>query len=660
MKESNPLRSISKLPYRIPDFAKLSPEHFSDGFAEGMAEQLRALEALAANQEEPTIENVLGAWEDSGRLLMRAQLAFYPVKEADSTPELDRLADELAPKLAAHRDAIFLNKALYARFKGLRERATRDEIKLDEQDDWALAQLERVFVRSGVELSPLEQVRLRELNTQLAELGAIADKNIRESRNAGAVILCAEEVAGLTEEQKLSRVVDEGYRIELVNTSRHPLFTQLISRDARRKIYEASINRALDGEHDNRQTVIELARARAERAKLLGFASHAEYVASDGVAETVEAVNNMLGPIAKAAAAKASEEGIKLRAKFAEIYPGEEFAPWDWEYIRSVIRSEEFHFDPSDLDEFLSVKTVITAVFDAAHDLYGLHFTARQDLRGHTEDAIAYEVNDDDGSPVGLFLLDLWARPTKSGGAWMNSLVKQSDRYRELPVVTNNLNLAPGSTTMTWDNVITMFHEFGHALHALLSRGRYPSRTGTAVPRDFVEFPSQVNEYWAWQPGRLLDAEALGKLKAAENFGIGFNTVETLMASLLDQTWHQTPLEQLPTNADEVEDFERWALEDWEVWSDDIPPRYRTQYFSHIWAGGYAAGYYGYTWSEMMDADAVDWFESNGGGTAKNGEYFRRTLLQPGGTVDPAATYRRFRGRNPKVEPLLKRLGLTL
>ena len=660
MNESNPLRAVSKLPYRLPDFAKLTPTFFEEAFTEGMADQLRALDALATNPDEPTIENVLGAWEDSARLLMRAQLVFYPVKAANSTPELDRLGDELAPKLAAHRDAIFLNEALYARFKELRERVNRDEIKLDEQDDWALTELERAFVRSGIGLSPLEQVRLRELNTQLAELGAVADKNIRESRNAGAVILMADEVAGLTEEQKLSRVVDEGYRIELVNTSRHPLLTQLTNRDARRKIYEASINRALDGTYDNRQTVIELARARAERAKLLGFASHAEFIASDGVAQTVDAVNDMLGPIAQAAAAKAAAEGGTLRAKFAELYPDEEFAPWDWEYVQDIVRAEQFDFDPSNLEEFLSIETVITAVFDAAHDLYGLHFTERQDLRGHTEDAIAYEVNDDDGSAVGLFLLDLWARPTKAGGAWMNSLVKQSDRYEELPVVTNNLNLAPGSTTMSWDNVITMFHEFGHALHGLLSRGRYPSRTGTAVPRDFVEFPSQVNEYWAWQPDRLLSLESLEKLKAAESFGIGFNTIEMLMASLLDQTWHQTPLEQLPTNADEVDDFERWALEDWEVWSDDIPPRYRTQYFSHIWAGGYAAGYYGYTWSEMMDADAVDWFESNGGGTAKNGEYFRRTLLQPGGTVDPAATYRRFRGRDPKVEPLLKRLGLTI
>ena len=635
----NPFVRLAEREWHLPDIAAITPAHYEEGFAVGMAEQSRLLRELAANADAPTPENVLGAWEDARRLFAQVKQIFWAVKAADSTPELDDLAARMAAPFAAHNDAIYLDADLYARLRALRQRAEAGEIVLDEQDDWALGELERSFVSSGVLLDEEGKTRLRDLNARLAELSTTFERNNRDARNAGGITLAS------------------GERVDLVNTSQQPRLATLADRDERRRLYEASVTRANGGEFDNRQVIVDIARARAERANLLGYPHHAALVAEQGTAKTAANVADLLVPIARAALAAATTEADELTARLRQDAPDATLEPWDWSYLTNIVRAERFDFDESALAGFLDVETVLAAVFDAATMLYGIGFTPRPDVRGHTEDAEAWEVREADGTPVGLFVMDLYARPTKGGGAWMNSLVVGSDRYGEVPVVTNNCNYSHDTKVISWSGVITMFHEFGHALHGLFAANRYPSRSGTAVPRDFVEFPSQVNEWWAWQPGRVLPAEWLDKLGAAERFGSGFATLETLMAALLDQSWHRSSLEQLPTTADEVDAFEARAIASWGLDNPWIPPRYRSTYFSHIWGGGYASGYYGYTWSEVMDADAVAWFEASGGGTRANGDHFRTTLLAPGGSVDPAETYRRFRGRDPEVGPLLDRLG---
>lgn len=445
----------------------------------------------------------------------------------------------------------------------------------------------------------------------------------------------------------------------MVNTTQQPLAAKLTSPDVRRRLHDASTTRALSGEFDTRPVVVEIARTRAERATLLGYANHAQIVAESGCAKTTDAILKMLVPIAQAALAKAREEAGDLRARYAELNPGAEFTAADWAFVEAIVRRERFAFDESDVAEHLQVTEVLSAVYAAAEELYGLTFHPREDLVGHVPDAQVYEVHDADGAIVGLFVMDFWSRPTKQGGAWMSNLVDQSARDGALPVVTNNCNYSPSTTTISWDDVITMFHEFGHALHGLLADSRYASRSGANTPRDFVEFPSQVNEHWAWTPGRVLPAEWVERLTDASTFGQGYATAETEISSLLDLVWHTSPLEELPSSPDEVEAFEQAALERFGLVDPLVPPRYRSQYFAHIWGGGYAASYYGYAWAKVMDADAVAWFEEQDD-VREAGEHFRRTLLAPGGSVDAMETYRRFRGRDPQIQPLLTRLGLTL
>ena len=659
---TNPLLERSHLPYQLPDFAALTPEHYREAFETGTAQQLAALDALATDPEPATVENVLHVWDTSGDLLARTSMVFYAVKAADTTPELDALYEELAPRLAQHNDAIWLDRRLFDRFTELATRAQAGEVALDAEDAWLLEDTIRRFTRAGVALDEEGQARLRELNTRLAELQASFVKANREARVAGKVVVTDRaELDGLTDAEVEALATGDGeWTIELVNTTQQPILTRLHDRGLRRRVFEASVARGLGGENDTRQTIVDIARARAERANLLGYEHHAALSAESGCAKTTEAVNNLMGPLGRAALKQAETDAAAFAERFAQLGQGEDFAAWDWEYVAEIVRTETFAFSDADVEPHLDVAKVLDATYAAAHDLYGITFTRREDLVGHTAEADVYEIHNADGSPLGLFLMDFWARPTKDGGAWMTSIVRQNHLTKQLPVVTNNCNYTKGSSAISWDGVITMFHEFGHALHALFADSKYPSRSGTATPRDFVEFPSQVNEHWAWQPDRVLPAELLDKLKDARSFNQGFGSLEIMAATLLDQAWHQTPLDALPRSGDEVEDFERRALEFWGVASDLVPPRYRSTYFSHIFGGGYAAGYYGYMWAEVMDADAVAWFEENGGGTRENGDHFRRTLLAPGGSVDALDTYRSFRGRDPHVEPLLERLGLEI
>ncbi len=648
-----------QLPFQLPDFAAATPADYRAALEAGMATELQLLAALRDDDSPATVESVLGASEDAGADLRRAMNAFWAVQASDATPEIDAIEEEMAPRLAEHSDAIYLDKGLFARFEELRRRADAGEVALDEQDAYALDETLRAFRRAGVALDDADQARLRELNRRLAELSSLFERLNREARNAGGIVVDEAELGGLSDAEREALRTDDGYRIELLNTTQQPLAAKLTDAGVRRRLLEASTTRALGGEFDTRATLVEAARARAERATLLGYANHAELVAEAGCAKTTDAIFEMLVPLAQAALAKAREEAAELASRYAELSPGAEFTAADWSFVESIVRRERFAFDESDLAEYLQVDRVLAAVYAAAEELYGLTFHLREDLVGHAPGTQSYEVRDADGGVVGLFVMDFWARPTKQGGAWMSNLVDQSARDGALPVVTNNCNYSPTTTAITWDEVITMFHEFGHALHGLLADSRYASRSGANTPRDFVEFPSQVNEHWSWTPGRVLPAEWVERLTAASKFGQGYATAETEISSLLDLVWHTTPLDELPESVDEVEAFEHAALERFGLVEPLVPPRYRSQYFAHIWGGGYASSYYGYAWAKVMDADAVAWFAEQDGPVREAGEHFRRTLLAPGGSVDPMETYRRFRGRDPQLQPLLDRLGLT-
>lgn len=659
---SNPLAERSILPYQLPDFARLTPGHFREAFEAGMTVQREALTRVAEDSTPATAGNVLEPWERSHELLDRTQGSFQAVRLAWSTPELEHLETEMAPRLAAHADAIYLDHTLYDRVVSLAGRVADGAVTLDAEEWWLLEKLMRAFRRSGVSLGAADQQTLRELNAQLAHLTTTFGVVNREGRVAAAVVVTdPDELDGLTDTEKRCLAADDGtWRIEIVNTSQQPILSRLKNRSLRRRVYEASTSRGMGGDHDTRQLIVDIARARAERAKLLGYRNHAAYVTETACAKTTKAVNGLMRPLGQAAHVQAHSDAVTLAARLAELEPGATFAAWDWEYVAEVVRKETYAVDLADVEPFLHVDHVLGAIYQAANALYGVTFTLRDDLVGHTPDAQVYEVHEEDGTPIGLYCLDLWSREAKEGGAWMTSIINGNHLLRQLPIVTNNCNYSQTSPTLSWDDVITLFHEFGHALHGLFASSRYPSTAGTEVPRDFVEFPSQVNEHWAWQPDRVLPASWLEKLGRARRFNQGFNTLEVLAAALLDQAWHQTPLEDLPTRADEVAAFEERALAEAGVSSGLIPPRYRSTYFQHIWGSGYAAAYYGYTWSEVMDADAVAWFDEATGGLREAGRWFRKRLLAPGGSVEAMETYRSFRGRDPELGPLLERLGLDV
>ena len=678
----NPVASTA-LPYGLPDFASIAAEDWHAALLDGMASQLAELDAIATDPTPPTAENVLDAWERSGQLLGRAAMGFWTLKEADTNDALDAIEEDVSPKLAAHNDAIMLDRRLYDRLAALDARATAGEVDLDAQAAWLLSEKLRDYRRLGVNLPEEDQATLRELNGRIATLEAKWNSVVVAGRNAAAIHITDDaDLAGLTQDdldaaaEAATRRELEGWVLELVNTSGQPLLDKLQNRDVRRRLYLASAARGLGGENDTRPLIVELARLRSQRATLLGFAHHAEFVASDGCAKTTTAVNAILDRVAGPAIANAEKEAAELQEALAADVPGATLEPWDWQFYAERVKSATYSLDDEVLRPYLDFERVLAdGVFAAATQLYGITFGRRDDLRGYTDECRIYEVIDVDGRPMALVVIDPYARPTKQGGAWMTSLVDQSHLLDLLPVVTNNCNLvrpAPGKPTlMSWDNVITLFHEFGHDIHGLLSDVRYPSRSGTATPRDFVEYPSQVNEMWAWDPallasyarhhetGEPVPLEWIETLQAARHAGEGYAATEAFSAMILDQVWHQTPYDELPGSPDEVEAFEEKALASRGVAYRLVPPRYRTAYFSHIWSGSYAAGYYSYLWSEVMDADTVAWFEQNGGPTRENGDHFRRTLLSRGSSIDVMESYRLFRGADPDVRHVLERRGLV-
>ncbi|MGF1429783.1 M3 family metallopeptidase [Kitasatospora sp. LaBMicrA B282] len=670
----NPFLAPSPLPYALPPFAEIRTEHYRPALEAGMAEQLAEIARITADPEPAGFENTVVALERSGELLRRVLAVFDNQTAACTDAELQQLDAEFRPRLAAHADAIHLDRALFARLDAVfTARATLD---LDPQ---ALRVLERHhlrFVRAGARLAAAEQDRLRELNGELAVACAAFERNLFEANAAGALVLDdAAQLAGLpaaeiaaAAENGRARGHEGKYVLSLLNYSNQPALAQLTDRQVRRRLLDAALERAVT---TNGPLAAKLAALRAERAALLGYPSHAAYVVAEQTAGTVEAVGDLLTRLAPPAVANAERELASLRA--AAAADGiTDFGPHDYAFYAERVRKAEFDVDGAALRPYHELERVLwDGVFHAAGLVYGLRFTERTDLVGYHPDTRVFEVFEADGTPLGLYLADFFARPSKRGGAWMDALVPQDGLSGRKPVVFNNLNItkpAPGGPALLSDDEVrTLFHEFGHALHGLFSDVRYPLLAGTEVPRDFVEFPSQVNEMWlAWpevragyarhhESGEPLPAELLAKLAAAERFGQGFKTVEYLAAAVLDWAWHTLPA-GAPV-ADPVA-FEAQALAAAGLALPEVPPRYRTAYFSHLFVGDYSAGYYGYIWSEVLDADTVEWFRDNGRPVRESGELFRRELLARGGSVPAMDAFRAVVGRDPELGPLLARRGL--
>ncbi|MGY2127684.1 M3 family metallopeptidase [Blastococcus sp. SYSU DS0617] len=673
---ANPLFRPSPLPFGLPPFGEITPEHCREALVAGMSEQRAEVAAIVASDEPPGFENTVVAMERSGRLLARAWGVFGNLTSSVSTPRLREIEREIAPLAAAHSDALRLDPALFGRIAAVHE--ARHDLGLDAESVRLVERYHLDFLLAGAQLDDAGRARLTELNQELSGLSTTFGQNLQLATEAAAVhVTDVDELDGLAAEEidaARTAAADrgiEGWLLPLLLPTRQPLLAKLRNRDLRRRVHEASVGRASSGEHDNGPVAVRVARLRAERARLLGFATHADLVLADQTARTTEAVDAMLASMVPASVANAQAEAEVLAEAAAR--DGVELAPWDWAFYSEQVRAERYAVDTAALRPYFELdRVLLDGVFHAAELLYGFRFTPRPDLAGYHPDVRVWEVSDADGSALGLYLGDYYAREGKRGGAWMNSFVTQSRLLGTLPVVVNNLNVsrppAGQPALLTLDEVDTLFHEFGHALHGLSSAVTYPRFAGTSVPRDFVEFPSQVNEMWATWPevlahyarhvdtGEPLPAAVVEAVDAARLWGEGFATLEYLAATLLDQAWHRIPPDA--EIGDPVQ-FEREALEKAGVASELVPPRYRTTYFNHVFAGGYSAGYYSYIWSEVLDADTVDWFRENGGLTRANGDAFRQKLLAVGGSVDPLEAFRAVRGRDADPAPLLRRRGLA-
>lgn len=676
----NPFAVPSPLTLHAPSFDKIKVEHFMPAFTVGMSQQLGEMNAIAKQQEPATFENTIVAMERSGALLTRVDNVFSNLTSAEKNKPLQNIETELAPLRAAHQDNILLNRPLFDRVEKLWK--TKQSLKLTEEQAELLKQRYESFLRAGAELSSQDQGRIRSLNEQLSKLETKFDENLLAIAKERAVVVdTVKELDGLSDaeitaaaEAAKARGLDGKYLLEISNTTRVPVLNSLNNRTLRQRVWEASAYRGLgrDGGIDNRGLVLEIAQLRAERAKLLGYPNHAAYKLQNQMAKTPEAARKMLTDLVPGVLSRVKQEARDLEAKIKQSGESHELAPWDWEYYSEKVRKARFQVDEAAVRPYFQLDSVLEhGVFFTMNKLYGISFRERKDLPVYHSDVRTFDVMDRDGSQIGLFYADYFKRDTKRGGAWMSSFVDQSKLLQLQPVVVNCLNIprpAPKEPALiSFDNVTTLFHEMGHALHGLFSDVTYPTVSGTATPRDFVEFPSTFEEDWAIQPailanyarhyqtGEQIPKALLDKAISARKFNKGFDTLEYLSAALLDLDWHTLTSDQIPAD---VEKFEAESLKKAGVDFSAVPPRYRTAYFAHIWSGGYSSSYYAYLWSEVLAADAFAYMMSHGGCTADNGNSFRKEILSRGSSRDPMESYKAFRGKEPTVDALLIRRGL--
>lgn len=654
---ANPLIHPSKLPYQLPPFAEIKTEHYLPAFDTALLDHETEIAAIVSNPEAPNWENTVEALERSGQALTRVASVFFNLNGTDSSPEFDAISEAILPKLSAHDDAIYQNAELYARIQAVTAPA-------DEESQRLHAHLLRAFRRRGADLDAHGQQQLSELNQRLAVLGEQFRKNLLDDTKRLAVSLSEDELDGFSDArtaaaaeaaQALGR---EGYVIPLELPTVQSEQATLTNPAARAKLYKASLSRGVA----NSDIALEMVRLRAQRAELLGYASHAEYVVAEETAKTVDAVRGLLDGLAPAAATNAQQE-YKL---ISEDHPVEAA---DWSYYESKVRARDYALDEDELRQYFPLESVlVNGVFYAANLLYGIIVEPRDDLQGYHADVRVWEVKEADGTGIGLLLTDYFGRPSKRGGAWMSSFVDQSELLGTKPVIVNVMGITKtDNPLLSLDEVTTIFHEFGHALHGLLSKVRYPSFSGTNVPRDYVEFPSQINENWAFDPrvlanyarnagGEPIPAELVRAIEEAKQFGQGFATSEYLGAAIIDFAWHSLSAAEAE-QIDDVEAFEKDALLAAGLNVDKLAPRYKTRYFNHIFGGGYSAGYYSYLWAEALDADGFEWFKEQQNLRAA-GEKFREHVLSKGASRDFDTAYEQFRGRARTLEPLLARRGL--
>lgn len=674
--ESNPFAKPSPLPFQAPPFDKIKDTDYQPAIEEGMRQELADVDVIAKNPESPTFANTIEALERRGQMLRRVLPVFSGMASSNKNPTIQKVQTEEAPKLAAHRDAIYLNPKLFARVKALYDQ--RPTPKLAGDAEYLLERYYHDFVRAGALLSAADKDTVRALNKEQSQLSDQFRNKVLADRNASALLIEDKaELDGLPEAdiaaaaEAANKLGQSGkWLITLRNTTQQPAQTYLKNRVVRERLFDASIRRCdHGGENDTKGIAARLAQLRAQRAKLLGYANAAAYVLDDQMAKTPENAIKLMTDLAPAATNKARGEANRMQSLIEKEKAGFKLEPWDWQYYAEQVRKAEYDLDESAVRPYFELNRVLhDGVFYAANQLYGLTFKERKDIPVYQPDVRVFEVLDADGSSLALFYIDFFVRPNKEGGAWTLAFVSQNRLLGTKPVVTNTENFtkpAPGQPALlNSDEVSTMFHEFGHALQSMMSDVRYPN---SRMPRDFVEVPSQFNEHWALEPtvfanyakhyqtGEAMPPALEEKIKKSRTFNQGFATSELLQAALLDMAWHM-----LPPSAplQEVDTFEPDALKKFQVYMPEVPPRYHTTYFSHIWEGGYAAGYYAYLWSEVIDDDAFAWFKENGGMTRKNGQRFREMILAHAGTQDSAAMYRAFRGRDPVIEPLLEQRGL--
>lgn len=678
---ANALLAPSTLPFHYPRFDQFHNEDFLPALEQGMAENRKEVEAIAANPDKPTFDNTIVAMERAGKTLERVETIFSNLNGANTNPTLQDTQRKVAPEFSAHHDAITLDPRLFARIDALYQ--ARDSLGLDAESARLLWRYHQDFVRAGAQLPEASKAKLRALNAELATLQTTFVQNTLKERSASAVTFDTRaELAGLSDDD-IAAAAAAGtqagkpgkFVVELVNTTGQPVLTNLTSHASRLKVMAASLARgSRGGAYDNRATVSALARKRAERAVLLGYPTHAAFQLAEQTVGSVDVMNRMLAQMAAPAVGNARKQAVRLQAMIDAEHGGFQLDAADWAFYSEKLRKQQYAFDESQLKPYYELDHVLfDGVFYAANKLYGVTFKERHDLPVYEPSVRVFDVFDKDGTQLAIFIGDYYARPNKNGGAWMSDYVQQDGLTGDKPVIANHLNIpkppAGQPTLLTQDEVTTAFHEFGHALHGMFSHVKYPRFAGTEVPRDFVEYPSQFNEMWAsypqvlrnyaknWKTGEPIPQALLDKVQAASRFDQGFSITEYLSATLLDQAWHQLAVDQVPAAAD-VTSFEAAALHRAGLDFAPVPPRYRSTYFSHAFAGGYSAGYYSYIWSEVLAADSTDWVLSHGGLTRQNGDHIRDTLLSRGGSADALSLFRDLTGAAPDVGPLLKKRGI--
>jgi len=677
----NPFYTESTLPFEAPDFNSIENRHFMPAFERGMEEQLSEIDSIATQDPEPTFENTIVAMELTGDLLTRVQRVFYNLTSAHTNDEIQNIQSELAPKLAAHSDNIYLNRDLFNRVETLYQNI--EQLELDDESKKLLSDTYRDFVRAGAKLTEEQQSRMRQINERISSLTTeFQEKLLEMTRERAVVVDDVTMLDGLSSDRIASakqaaeeRGLDDSYLINISNTTRHPLLSSLDNREMRQQIWEASAYRGLgeNGGIDTRPIVLELAELRAERADLLGYDTYADYALEPQTGESPERVLDLLKDLIPPVIRNSDVEAELIQEYMIQDGVEDDLQPWDWEYYAEKVRQEQYDINESEVRNYFELDKVLNeGVFYTMERLFGITFEERFDLPVYHEDVRVWNVMDEDGSQIGLFYGDFFSRDSKRGGAWMNSFVVQSHLKEKKPVVVNVLNITPPAegepALVSFSNVTTLFHEMGHAVHGLFSDVTYPSLAGTSVPRDFVEFPSTFQEDWAILPevlenyavhhetGERIPQDLLDKLIEAKQFNQGFDTYEYLAAAVLDMEWHLLEPSEIPTD---VQAFEQASLAKYNLANPAIPPRYKSTYFSHIFSGGYSANYYAYIWSEILAADAFSFMSNQGGLTRENGDRFRNYILSQGGSDEAMDLYREYRGGEPDVQHLLERRGLN-